>query len=117
MATGIISILIGQLRKNVKSKPSRPSSVFGCFNADGKCGLRLLNVVMSFKRKRKYCKFHFVNLNQTDYFQRPRCRSHRHGRRHCLFLAHVMQTTNVFSIYKAFYFKIIFMFMKRICEL
>ena len=117
MATGNISILIGQLRKSVKSKPSRPSSVFGCFNADGKYGLRLLNVVMSFKRKRKYCKFHFVNLNQTDYFQSPRCRSHRHGRRHGLFLAQVMQTTILFSIYKAFYFEIISMFMKRICEL
>jgi hypothetical protein len=117
MATDNNSILIGQLRKNVKLKPSRPSSVFGGFNVDGKYGLRLLNGVMSFKRKRKYCKFHFVNVNQTDYFQRPRCRSHRNGRRHDLYLAQVMQTTIVFSIYKAFYFKNISMFMKRICEL
>jgi len=48
MATGNISILIGQLRKSVKSKPSRPSSVFGCINANGQYGLRLLNVVRPF---------------------------------------------------------------------
>jgi hypothetical protein len=85
----IISILIGQLRNIFKSKWPRSSSVCGysvnwpdwtitiifrffqrclkwqpkrCFNAYGKYVLRLLNVVIheyQFKRKEKYCKFHF----------------------------------------------------------
>ena len=62
MATGNISNLIGQLRKSVKSNPSRPSSVFGCFNANGKYGLRLLSVGMPF-----ILQIYFVNLNQADY--------------------------------------------------
>jgi hypothetical protein len=39
-----------------------------CFNADGKYVLMLLSVVMhehQFKRKRKYCKFHFDNEAYT----------------------------------------------------
>ena len=89
MTIGNYLILIGQLRNIFKSKWPRSSSVFGCsvnwpdwnvtiifrffqrclkwqlkgcFNADGKYVMRLLNVVIheyQFKRKGIYCKFHF----------------------------------------------------------
>ena len=85
----IISILIGHLRNIFISKQPRSSSVFGCsvncpdwnvtiiyrffpkmfemttekvFHGDDKYVLRLLNVIIhkhQFKRKGKYCKFHF----------------------------------------------------------
>ena len=131
----IIYILIRQLRKIFISKRSRSSSVLGCFvnwpdwnvkiifrffqricrqpkrcfNADGKYVLMILNVVIHehwFKREGKYCKFYFVRLNKSAYFQRQMWRSRKHDRRHVLFLKQIMQTTIIFFMYKTSLFSI-----------
>ena len=77
----------------------------------------ILNVVIHehwFKREGKYCKFYFVRLNKSAYFQRQMWRSRKHDRRHVLFLKQIMQTTIIFFMYKTSLFSI---HMKRIRDM
>ena len=45
------------------------------------------------------------------------CRNHRHGRQHGFYWKQIMQTTIIFLMHNAFYFKFIIIHMNRICDL